>query len=163
MQKPEGDTLVRVGGTSLEGRPCAQVVPSKNGKYLFVHTGDKPLSVLDITDLADIREVRRDKGVPGLLYHRQPHEFLYENGIRDYVAELSGLDALTSVQSAKTERVGRDREDKPEYRFKVEAAFCFCNINPRCEYYHNSSWLEYGGAPDKAVRSAFVSALDAFM
>ncbi len=71
IYKPEGDTLVRVGGTSLEGRPCAQVVPSKNGKYLFVHTGDKPLSVLDITDLADIREVRRDKGVPGLLYHRQ--------------------------------------------------------------------------------------------
>ena len=31
------------------------------------------------------------------------------------------------------------------------------------EYYHNSSWLEHGGAPDKAVRSAFVSAIDAYL
>jgi len=28
------------------------------------------------------------------------------------------------------------------------------------EYYHNSSYLEHGGAPDKAVRSAFVSMID---
>ena len=31
------------------------------------------------------------------------------------------------------------------------------------EYYHNSSWLEHGGAPDKAVRSAFVSAIDSYL
>jgi len=109
---------------------------------------------------AGLRFVLKDEISPNKF---ETHEFLYENGIVDYVAELAGLDAMTTVQAAKTERVGRDREDKPEYRFKVEAAFCFCNINPRCEYYHNSSWLEHGGAPDKAVRSAFVSALDSFI
>ena len=71
VYRPVGDTLEKVGGTTLDGRPAAQVVPSKNGKYLFVHTADKPLLVLDITDLENIREVRRDKGTPGLLYHRQ--------------------------------------------------------------------------------------------
>ncbi len=28
------------------------------------------------------------------------------------------------------------------------------------EHYHNSSWLEHGGSPEKAVKSAFVSAID---
>lgn len=93
----------------------------------------------------------------------EEQEFCYQNGIVDYVTELSGLDALTSVQYAKTEKSGRDREDKPDYRVKAEAAFCFCNINPLIEYYHNSSFLEYGGAPDKAVRSAFVSAIDGYI
>ncbi|MEA4920169.1 MAG: toprim domain-containing protein [Clostridiaceae bacterium] len=93
----------------------------------------------------------------------EEQEFCYQNGIVDYVTELSGLDALTSVQYAKTEKSGRDREDKPDYRVKVETAFCFCNVNPLIEYYHNSSFLEYGGAPDKAVRSAFVSAIDGYI
>ena len=31
------------------------------------------------------------------------------------------------------------------------------------EYYHNSSFLEHGGAPEKAVKSAFVSQIDAYM
>ena len=90
-------------------------------------------------------------------------EFIYQNGIVDYVTELAGLDALTSVRYAKTEKSGRDRDDKPEYRVKVEAAFCLCSANPRLEYYHNSSFLEYGGAPDKAARSAFVSAIDGYI
>lgn len=89
--------------------------------------------------------------------------FCYENGIVDYVTELAGDSALTSIRYEKTEKSGRDREDKPEYRAKVEAAFCFCNSNPFIEYYHNSSFLEYGGAPDKAARSAFVSAIDAYI
>ncbi len=89
--------------------------------------------------------------------------FCYENGIVDYVGELAGLDALTSVQYARTEKTGRDREDKPEYKVKAEVAFCFCNANPVIEYYHNSSFLEHGGSPDKAARSAFVSAIDAYI
>ncbi|MBQ1704821.1 MAG: DNA topoisomerase [Clostridia bacterium] len=90
-------------------------------------------------------------------------EYIYENGILDYVTELAGETALTLPHYCKTERSGRDREDKPEYRVKAEAAFCFSNANPVIEYYHNSSWLEHGGAPDKAARSAFVSALDAYL
>jgi len=88
-------------------------------------------------------------------------EFYYENGISDYVAEFAGEDAIGSVQYVQTERRGRDREDKPEYRIKIACAFLFSNKNNRIEYYHNSSFLEHGGAPEKALKSAFVSAVDA--
>lgn len=90
-------------------------------------------------------------------------EICYKNGIADYVGEIVGDQALTSIQSWQTERKGKDREDKPEYKVKINAALCFSNRNQIKEYYHNSSWLEYGGAPDKAVRSAFVSQIDAYI
>ncbi len=91
-------------------------------------------------------------------------EFKYDNGIEDYVRELAGEEpAITEPRFWNVERKGRDREDKPEYKVRLSAAFCFTNNAPRIEHYHNSSWLEYGGAPDKAVRSAFVSAIDAFL
>lgn len=91
------------------------------------------------------------------------YEFCYQNGIIDYVTELAGETPLTAVQFLEAERRGRDREDKPEYKTKLSCAFCFSSSASRTEYYHNSSWLEYGGAPDKAVRSAFVSAIDAYL
>ena len=82
-------------------------------------------------------------------------EFKYENGIADYVEELAGdTPPLTKPRFISCERKGRDREDKPEYKVKISAAFCFTNSAPKVEYYHNSSWLEYGGSPDKAVRNA---------
>ena len=90
-------------------------------------------------------------------------EFCYENGIIDYVSELSEDKALTSVQFLQAERKGKDRADKPEYKVKLSCAFCFSSAISKTEYYHNSSWLEYGGAPDKAVRSAFVSAIDSYI
>ncbi len=93
----------------------------------------------------------------------EEQRFIYENGIMDYLSELAGLDAITSIQFAKAEKQGRDREDKPEYRVKVEAAFCFSNTCQALEYYHNSSFLEHGGSPDKAARSAFVSAIDGYI
>jgi DNA gyrase subunit B len=89
--------------------------------------------------------------------------YLYENGIRDYVAELAGEDSLTLPEYIEAERRGRDREDMPDYKVKLSAAFCFSNKTNRIEYYHNSSWLEYGGAPEKATRSAFVSAINALL
>ncbi len=90
-------------------------------------------------------------------------EFLYENGIADYAREISGDDALTDVQVWQAERRGRDRADKEEYKVKLQVALCFSNRSHLLEYYHNSSWLEYGGAPEKAVRSAFVSQIDAYL
>ena len=90
-------------------------------------------------------------------------EFLYQNGIVDYVTELAGENPLTSVQFLEGERRGRDRADKAEYKVKLSCAFCFSSAVSQIEYYHNSSWLEHGGAPDKAVRSAFVSAIDAYL
>lgn len=93
----------------------------------------------------------------------EEQEFLYEHGIEDYVLELCGEDALTQPQFWVGERKGRDREDKPEYKLKLSAAFCFSNRVRVIEHYHNSSWLEHGGAPEKAMRSAFLSAIDAWM
>ena len=90
-------------------------------------------------------------------------DFKYENGIQDYVAELAGEDALTLPVFWQTERKGRDRSDKPEYKVKLSVSFCFSNKVQVIEHYHNSSWLEHGGSPDKAVRSAFVSAIDSYL
>ena len=90
-------------------------------------------------------------------------EFQYENGIQDYVAELAGEDPLTQPVFWQTERKGRDRADKPEYKVKLSVAFCFSNKVQVIEHYHNSSWLEHGGSPEKAVRSAFVSAVDSWL
>ena len=92
------------------------------------------------------------------------YEYLYENGIVDYVKEFAAEDEIfSSVQFWQTERKGRDRADKPEYKVKINAALCFSNKKQLKEYYHNSSFLEHGGAPEKAVRSAFVSQIDAYL
>ena len=88
-------------------------------------------------------------------------EFVYPNGIMDYITEVAGEDALTQPVFIEGQSRGRDRADMPEYKVKLSAAFCFSNKVSMQEYYHNSSWLEHGGAPDKAARSAFVSAFDA--
>ena len=99
----------------------------------------------------------REETAPGKF---EATEFQYENGIQDYVAELAGEDPLTQPVFWQTERKGRDRADKPEYKVKLSVAFCFSNKVQVIEHYHNSSWLEHGGSPEKAVRSAFVSAVD---
>ena len=95
--------------------------------------------------------------------HFEEETYCYENGIRDYVAELAGTDSLTLPEFIEGERKGRDREDMPEYKVRLSAAFCFSNRVSRIEYYHNSSFLEYGGAPERATRSAFVSAIDGLL
>ena len=93
----------------------------------------------------------------------ETQDFLYENGIIDYVRELAGDDPLTQPVFWQTERRGRDRADKPEYKVKLSVSFCFSNRVQVIEHYHNSSWLEHGGAPEKATKSAFVSAIDAWL
>lgn len=85
----------------------------------------------------------------------EEQRFNYVNGITDHVQEIVGEDGLTAVQSWSAEKMARDRQDKPEYKTKINIAFAFSNRVSLTEYYHNSSWLEYGGAPDKAVRNAF--------
>ena len=89
--------------------------------------------------------------------------FFYENGITDYVGEIVGESNLTTIQYWETEQRGRDRADKDEYKVKLSVAFCFSNRVKFLEYYHNSSHLEYGGSPEKAVKQAFVSKIDAYL
>ncbi len=90
-------------------------------------------------------------------------EFIYQNGIVDYVNELCDGAALSKVVYNTGEDSGRDREDMPVYKLKLNVAYAFSNKTAKIEYYHNSSFLEYGGSPDKALRSAFVSQFDAFL
>ena len=87
----------------------------------------------------------------------------YVNGVVDHVTELLGENGLTTVQHWETEVMTRDRDDKPEYKCKMNIAVAFSNKVNATEYYHNSSWLEYGGAPDKAVRNAFVYQIDSYL
>ncbi len=93
----------------------------------------------------------------------ETYEFCYKEGIKDYVTEIVADKGLSTVQFWQTERKGRDREDKPEYKVKINAAVCFSNQVQLKEYYHNSSWLEHGGSPERAVRNAFVYQIDKYI
>ena len=93
----------------------------------------------------------------------EKYEYSYEHGITDYVKEIVGDKAFSSVQFWQTERKGKDRADMPEYKVKMNIALCFSNKVQLKEYYHNSSFLEHGGAPEKAVKSAFVSQIDSYL
>lgn len=89
--------------------------------------------------------------------------YFYENGISDYINEVVGTDFITPPQFWQCDRKGRDRDDKPEYKVKLSFAVAFSNKVFTTEYYHNSSFLEHGGVPDKAVQTAFVSQIDAYL
>lgn len=90
-------------------------------------------------------------------------EYSYKNGIKDYVEELAADTAFTTPQYWECERVGRDRADLKDYKLKIKASLCFSQKVQLKEYYHNSSFLEHGGSPDKAFRSAFVNEINAYL
>lgn len=92
----------------------------------------------------------------------ETEEFRYENGIVDYIKEIVGDEAISPIGEFTSERTGRDSSDRAEYKVKMQFAFCFSNAVNLKEFYHNSSFLEYGGSPDKATRSAFTRAIDAY-
>jgi DNA gyrase subunit B len=108
---------------------------------------------------------------PGITFHFrwqdgkafEEYDFVYENGIIDYVSELAGENSLTAPITWSTETKGKDRDDKDEYTLKLDVAFCFSNTVSAIEYYHNSSFLEHGGSPEKAVKSAFVAEIDKYL
>ncbi len=89
--------------------------------------------------------------------------YCYENGIKDYVKELVNGKFISDVVYFEGEKQGKDRQDKEEYKVKLSCSFCFSNYVKLIEYYHNSSWLEHGGAPEKALKQAFVSQIHAYL
>ena len=107
-----------------------------------------------------VRFVLKSETTPGKF---ESQEFYYENGIVDRVKELCSATELTDPVFFKTETSGRDRADMDDYKLKMELSFCLSNKVNVLEYYHNSSWLEHGGSPDKATKSAFVSALNKYI
>lgn len=106
---------------------------------------------------------------PGVLFklydefEDETYEYFYEKGIIDYIEEVNDGKNFTESVYYTEEGRGRDREDKPDYKVKVEMTFAFNNEVNLLEYYHNSSFLEHGGAPDKAVKNAFVYEIDKFI
>ncbi|WP_053957253.1 toprim domain-containing protein [Inediibacterium massiliense] len=109
------------------------------------------------------RQAIVNKGITFTLYDEESGEeftYFYEDGIADYVKEFNQDIGFTDLAYFELETMGKDREDKPEYKVKMEIAFCFNNEKNLLEYYHNSSFLEHGGSPDKAVKNSFVYAID---
>ena len=114
------------------------------------------------------RQAASNKGIKFILNFEsdtgfKKYEYVYENGIVDYLKEIVGDDFITTPEYLETESVGKEREDRDEYKFKVEMIFCASNKINLLEYYHNSSWLEDGGSPDKAVKAAFPFAIDKYL
>ena len=115
------------------------------------------------------RQAVVNAGIRFDLYLQQPdgkfteQSFLYQNGISDYINEIVGTGSLTQPVLWHMETQGRDREDKPEYKVKADISFCVSNTVRMTEYYHNSSFLEYGGSPDRAVKMAFTYAVDKYL
>ena len=145
----------RATGSKIKWKPDIQVFTEIDIPVEYYHETIKRQSVVN----------------PGILFvvrNQVGHsfetvEYRYENGISDYLDELVGQDTLTAPQFWTAERVGRDRADLSDYKLKISAVCCFSNKTHVKEYYHNSSFLEHGGAPDKAVRTAFVSQIDAYI
>jgi len=157
---PVGDLVIeetrsKKTGSTIKWRPDTEVFTDINIPLEYFQDVLKRQSVVN-------------SGIKFILYNQTPegwdmYEYIYENGIVDYVKEISDGKEFTPVFTFETKRRGRDREDKPDYNVKMEFAFCFNNDINMIEYYHNSSFLEHGGAPDKAVKSAFVSVLDKYL
>ncbi len=149
------ETKSKKTGTTIKWRPDTEVFTDINIPLEYYQDVLKRQSVVNA-------------GIKFILYNQTAegwdmYEYLYENGISDYVEEISAGKAFTPLFQFETQRRGRDREDKPDYNVKMHFAFCFNNEINMVEYYHNSSFLEHGGAPDKALKSAFVSALDKYL
>jgi len=107
-----------------------------------------------------------NKGLKFTLFDEESkelYEYCYENGVIQYLEEIAANKNFTPIVTFNTQTKGRDREDKEEYKVKFSTSFCFCNEINLVEYYHNSSFLEHGGSPDKAVKTAFTYAIDKFL
>lgn len=144
-------------GTSIRWKPDREVFMETDIPADYFQDTVKRQAVVN----AGITFLFRNETSPGDF---EEASYLYENGLVDYIKELAGDDPLTPPAFFQSsERSGKDRSDMNDYKVKLSVAFCFSNRVQVIEHYHNSSWLEYGGSPDRAVRSAFVSALDAYL
>ena len=142
-------------GTIIRWRPDLKVFKENNIPVDFLVNTMRRQAFVN-AGIRFILEVENEKGK----FERS--EFYYENGVADYIAEITEGTAVTNPVLWKIETKGRDREDMPDYKVKAEITFCFAK-DGMAEYYHNSSFLEYGGAPDRAVRNAFTYAIDKYI
>ncbi len=143
-------------GTVVHWRPDLEVFTDINIPHEFFRDVMHRQSVVNAGIGFFLRIEQEDKSFT-------EEKFLYENGISDYIGELVGEAALTAPVLWHMESQGRDREDKDDYKFKADISFCVSNTVSTLEYYHNSSYLEYGGSPDRAVKLAFTYAVDKYL
>lgn len=146
-------TNIKTTGSKIHWRPDTEVFTDIN---------------IEIEYFKEIlkRQCVVNAGLKFELYDEETDEifyFCYEDGIKDYIKEIAGDKSFIEPVYYSHETKGKDREDKEEYKLKFEMAFTFNNEVNIVEYYHNSSFLEYGGSPDKAVKSAFVFAIDKYI
>ena len=154
--KKEATTRKKTG-SKIRWKPDDQVFTDVNVPLDWFRDVIKRQAVVNAGLLFVLRDQKQTGGF-------ENYEYVYQNGISDYVKEIIGSEpTLTGVQFWQGERIGRDREDKAEYKVKMQFACCFSNRVKLIEYYHNSSHLEHGGSPEKAVKSAFVSQIDAYI
>lgn len=146
-------TLITKTGTTIHWKPDNEVFTAINVPLEYYTEVLKRQSIVNAGLIFELYDEESD----------QTYRFCYEQGIKDYIKELADNTAFTDIQYFEYETKGRDREDKPDYKLKFEISFAFDNEKNILEYYHNSSFLEYGGSPDKAVKSAFISAIDAYI
>ena len=156
LQERELDKKEKRTGTVIHWRPDKQVFTDIN------ITPDRIREILHRQSVvnAGISFVFKYEGEDGKFTEEK---FLYQNGISDYLSEIVGDSAKTEPVLWHLETQGRDRDDKDEYKLKSDFAFCISNNANRLEYYHNSSFLEHGGSPDRAVKSAFTFAIDKYL
>ena len=151
LKKEESN--VKSTGTDIKWRPDLDVFTDINISAEYFHDMLKKQAIVN----AGLEFIFKDENTG------EKTSFKYENGIKDYAKELDNGKGLTNICYFENETKGRDREDKPEYKLKFETAFCFNNEINVLQYFHNSSFLEYGGAPDKAVKNSFVYAIDKYI
>lgn len=143
-------------GTITKWRPDLEVFTDINIDRAFFEDVMKKQAVVN-PDIAFILRLERENG------SFEEIKYIYKNGIADYAKEIVGENALTTVQYFTGDRKGRDREDKEDYKVKLSVAFAFSNTVKHVEYFHNSSFLEHGGSPEDAVKSAFTSQINAYL
>ncbi|MBP1561039.1 MAG: DNA topoisomerase [Oscillospiraceae bacterium] len=150
------ETTRKKTGTKTKWRPDLEVFTDINVSREYFEETLKKQAIVN----PNISFVFRYQNEDGKF---EENTYFYENGISDYINEVVGTDYITPPQFWQCDRKGRDRDDKPEYKVKLSFAVAFSNKINDIEYYHNSSFLEHGGVPDKAVQTAFVSQIDAYL
>ncbi len=159
-----GENIGGISKTSYRGKDTGTKIHWKPDIQVFTDIDVSKEYFLDILR----RQAVVNNGIKFLFRNQvgekfEETEFVYQNGIVDYLKEVMGEDTIIPIQFWNTEKKVRDREDKPEYKTKINVAFTFSNKNHFSEYYHNSSWLEHGGAPERAVKNAFVYQIDSYI
>lgn len=140
-------------GSKIHWKPDAEVFADVNIPIEFFHDILKRQAVVNEGVVFELYDEKNDETT----------KYEYDNGLIDYIKETANEQNFTEIVSFDHEATGRDSKSRPEYRLKFQVALCFCNEENLIEYYHNSSFLEYGGSPDRAIRNAMVYAIDQYI